>query len=252
MFFSGPRGSATSRPDRGCGGQYLVPIMIAIPSLNRLRQCLIEYVRIRSANKRNGGIGPDGWGGEKLANALKYFSAFPVIIFSALQRNLSVNQDTIGLTETSLYRCWVAAVFINSLYSFYWDVAKDWDLNLFSAIPRLFKSRSFNGPPLHPTSHPFGLRHRLCFPKKEIYYTVIFIDLLLRFTWSLKLSPHLDHFADFESGIFLLEFLEVARRWIWIFFRVETEWVRNTSNMGIPGQDDILLGDYSSGKDDDD
>jgi hypothetical protein len=68
-------------------------------------------------------------------------------------------------------------------------------------------------------------------------------------TWSLKLSPHLDHFADFESGIFLMEFLEVGRRWIWIFFRVETEWVRNTTAGGIelggPGQDDILLGDYA-------
>merc|ERR1711964_554425 len=31
MFFS-HNGSATKRPDRACGGQYLVPIIIAIPS----------------------------------------------------------------------------------------------------------------------------------------------------------------------------------------------------------------------------
>ena len=240
MFFQ-HNGSATKRPDRGCGGQYLVPIIIAIPSLIRFRQCMIEYLRVRSSNYKNGGIGAGGWGGQHLANALKYFSAFPVIIFSALQRNLSINHENIGLTETSLYRAWLIAVFVNSFYSFYWDVAKDWDLTLFSS------SRS-------SPSHPFGLRQRLYFPTKEIYYFAIITDLLLRCTWSLKLSPHLDHFADFESGIFLMEFLEVGRRWMWIFFRVETEWVRNTSTaaLGSPGQDDILLGDYGSGKDDDD
>ena len=57
-----------------------------------------------------------------------------------------------------------------------------------------------------------------------MYYGAIVIDLLLRCTWSLKLSPHLDHFNDLEGGIFVMEFLEVLRRWMWIFFRVETEW----------------------------
>ena len=50
------------------------------------------------------------------------------------------------------------------------------------------------------------------------------MDLVLRCTWSFKLSPHLDHFNDLEGGIFLMEALEVFRRWMWIFFRVETEW----------------------------
>ena len=57
-----------------------------------------------------------------------------------------------------------------------------------------------------------------------MYYTAIVLDFILRMTWSLKLSPHLDHWNDLEGGIFGLEVLEVARRWVWIFFRVETEW----------------------------
>lgn len=57
-----------------------------------------------------------------------------------------------------------------------------------------------------------------------------------------------------------MEFLEVGRRWIWIFFRVETEWVRNTSSAGgmsgfglsMDG-DEMMLGDLNGyGKDDDD
>jgi len=240
MFFK-TDGSATTRPDRACGGQYLIPIIIAIPSVIRFRQCIIEYLRVRDSNRKSGGVGAGGWGGQHLANALKYSSAFPVIIFSALQRNLSVDSDSIGLTQTALYRCWLVAVFTNSFYSFYWDIAKDWDLTLFSA------SRNSH-------MHPYGLRQRLYFPSKEIYYFAIVTDLLLRCTWSLKLSPHLDHFADFESGIFLMEFLEVGRRWMWIFFRVETEWVRNTTQgtLGAPGQADILLEDYSSGRSDSD
>lgn len=57
-----------------------------------------------------------------------------------------------------------------------------------------------------------------------MYYTAIGIDLLLRCTWSFKLSPHLDHFNDHEGGIFLMEIMEVLRRWMWIFLRIETEW----------------------------
>jgi hypothetical protein len=145
------------------------------------------------------------------------------------------------------------SVFVNSFYSFYWDVAKDWDLSLFSS------SRERNDP-----EHPYGLRQHRYFHAQEMYYTAIAIDLLLRCTWSFKLSPHLDHFNDLEGGIFLMELMEVVRRWMWIFFRVETEWgeysgphegfclltllVRN--NRG-PAPDDILLGEFGGKLDED-
>jgi hypothetical protein len=97
--------------------------------------------------------------------------------------------------------------------------------------------------------YPYGLRRRLLF-RPVVYYAVIAMDLVLRCTWSLKLSQHLDHLSDFESSIFVVEFLEVFRRWVWIFFRVETEWVRSTST-GLD-VNDILLGDYDYDKYDDD
>ncbi|KAB8302485.1 hypothetical protein EYC80_005888 [Monilinia laxa] len=216
MFFT-PSGSATSRPDRGCGGQYLVPIMIAIPSLIRFRQCIIEYLRVKNSRSTT-----SGWGGQHLANALKYSTAFPVIIFSAMQRNLS-------------------------------------RLHQFSLLLLLGHNQRLGPHPSHPlikkNTSSYPLRPRLYLPAQELYYIAILLDFLLRFTWSLKLSPHLDHFADFESGIFLLEVLEVARRWMWIFLRVETEWGREKEKgnanglLGGPGVDDVLLGDY---RDDDD
>ena len=35
--------------------------------------------------------------------------------------------------------------------------------------------------------------------------------------------PHLDFIGDMEGGLFMLELLEVFRRWVWVFFRVEKE-----------------------------
>ena len=99
MFLS--RGvSSTNKPDRSCGGAYLVPLIISIPSLIRLRQCLIEFFRVRKA----GQTAVSGWGGNHLANALKYSSAFPVIILSALQRGY--DPQKIGTSEAGLFRLW--------------------------------------------------------------------------------------------------------------------------------------------------
>jgi hypothetical protein len=236
MFFS--RGhSSTGPPNRNCGGAFWVPFIIAIPSLIRLRQCVTEYMRVQKANKRTGHISPaTGWGGVHLANALKYSTAFPVIILSALQR--SPDPSTFGVSETTLFRMWLGAVVVNSGYSFYWDIARDWDLSLFSS------PQERDSP-----EYPWGLRKHRWFHAKEFYYAAIVMDALLRCTWSLKLSPHLDHFNDLEGGIFTMEVLEVFRRWVWIFFRVETEWVRNHRG---PAPDDILLGDVSNKYDDSD
>ncbi|KAK7744816.1 protein-ER retention protein [Diatrype stigma] len=225
-------GGATARPDRACGGTLVVPLVLVAPSAIRLRQCLIEYGRAR-----RGGAG----GGQHLANALKYASAFPVIIFATLQRNHAQpadgGADAHGSQEEarSYFRLWVAACVVNSLYSFYWDVAKDWDLTL------------FDGQALRSAlSHPFGLRRRLHVGPPALYYAVIAMDLLLRCTpWAVKLSGRLGRYADAEGALFALEFLEVFRRWVWIFFRVETEWIRSTTIP--PGGGPSLLSSSSGG-----
>lgn len=91
--------SSTDKPDRSCGGAYMVPLIISIPSMIRLRQCLIEFGRVRKNPSTT-----TGWGGQHLANALKYSTAFPVIILSALQRG--TNPNDLGMSETGLFRLW--------------------------------------------------------------------------------------------------------------------------------------------------
>ena len=133
--------------------------------------------------------------------------------------------------------------FINSAYSFYWDVSKDWDLTLFSDT---------RGDP----EHPYGLRRHRYFEDKH-YYAAIGIDLVLRFTWLSNLISSLRWLNESESGLFILMFVEIARRWMWVFFRTEAEWgkpstatIHSESNRTVrndrgPGLDDVLLGEFN-------
>ncbi|RAL15632.1 EXS domain-containing protein [Aspergillus homomorphus CBS 101889] len=221
MFFTGDL-TSTSKPNRKCGNDYLIPIVIAIPSMIRLRQCLIEYFRVWRGGYKNGNTGA-----QHLANALKYATAFPVIILTAKLRNYNP-LEFYGFSETGLSRLLFICTFINSAYSFYWDVTKDWDLTLLSPLR--------DNP-----EYPFGLRRHRFFAVRQ-YYLAISIDLAIRFSWLSRYMSGFVWLSDTEFGIFVLMFLEVTRRWMWIFLRIETEWIRN--NRG-PAPDDILLGEFS-------
>jgi EXS family len=144
------------------------------------------------------------------------------------------------------------SAFANSLYSFWWDVSNDWGLTLLKHRSQL-RDRSFS--PFHPSSQSLqnsgipvqlatrkaklrGLRKTLLlFHSPLPYYGAIFINFLLRLTWSIKLSPHLHRAAEREIGVFILEILEILRRWIWVYFRVEWEIIKSM-NTGIRRQDD--------------
>lgn len=102
-------------------------------------------------------------------------------------------------------------MFINSAYSFYWDVTKDWDFTLLSG-------------PRGSLEHPYGLRRHRCFSDDRLYYLAILVDLVIRFAWLAKFVPSLAWLTDGECGVFVLISAEVARRWMWVFFRVEAEW----------------------------
>ncbi|KAL2590043.1 hypothetical protein AAZV13_13G267900 [Glycine max] len=100
---------------------------------------------------------------------------------------------------------------VNSSYSFYWDVNQDWDL---SGFTRIFK---FNKP--HLFSH-------MLHGRRWVYFWVIGSNLVLRCTWTYKLSAHLRH--NYLT-VFFIAALEIFRRFQWIFFRVENEWNKMNS-----------------------
>ncbi|OCF45854.1 hypothetical protein I317_00342 [Kwoniella heveanensis CBS 569] len=339
-------------------GRYITLAMVSFPYMLRFRQCLLEYYQSSWTSRR------------PLANALKYFSAFPVIFLSAAQKTvLSEIALQKGITveelrqthdrwfgEHRLFRLWLLAVCVNSMFSFYWDVEMDWglalcevdtwlgpkggraekmagllnspvlghfrrtsssslstrrgltglglgggnsnsDIGFFERIKRLFtrphiinhqrspcptpgptfsnilNSKGLSGSSSSSAGHhspesstrassstpspiglglrvdtgstsssgsasslglstrqksifTFGLRQTLLLPDPLVYHLFTAIDLILRFTWSLKLSSHLHTISEIESGVFMMEALELLRRWMWVFIRVEWEAVK--------------------------
>ncbi|KAJ5553142.1 hypothetical protein N7494_002520 [Penicillium frequentans] len=222
MFFTDGI-SATSKPNRACGKDFIVPIIIAVPSAIRLRQCLTEYVRAQRTAR-----GDINNGNQHLLNALKYATAFPVIWLAAKMRNYNP-LDFHGFSEMTIMRLLFIFSCINSGYSFWWDVVKDWDFTLFS-------------PERRDSRYPFGLRRHRYFTSDRLYHYVIIADFVLRFSWLLRILPGLAWLPETESGLFLLMIGEVARRWMWVFFRIEAEAIRNDHGSGA---DDIRLPKYN-------
>ncbi|CAL9103922.1 unnamed protein product [Musa textilis] len=200
--------------DSVCGGHSVViPVVLVFPYLCRFFQCLRQYKDTRERTC--------------LFNALKYSTAIPVIFLSALKYHVFPD------SWTKFYRpLWLISSVINSLYSFYWDVTRDWDLSVFT---RIFK---FKNP---------HICTNLLYGRKWVYYWVIGSNLILRCTWTYKLSAHLRH--NYLT-VFTITALEIMRRFQWIFFRVENEWNKVTSSKPslelsgneIPKEEDRLLG----------
>nr|XP_024384774.1 SPX and EXS domain-containing protein 5-like isoform X2 [Physcomitrium patens] len=177
-----------------CGGHSMyIPIVLAYPYLSRLLQCLRQYHDTKDKTC--------------LFNALKYTTTFPVIFLSALKYHVELQ-----FWFSTLCPLWVLCAILNSGYSFWWDVTKDWDLGWMKG-------------PWKPVKQ--SLRPTLMFNRPWVYYWAIGSNMVLRAAWTYKLSAHLRH--NFKT-VFLFSFLEMLRRFQWIFFRVEVAALRLSSN----------------------
>ena len=102
------------------GRAWLVPLFLALPYLWRLLQCISVY--FETGNR------------SQLMNALKYFSAFPVILLSSMK--YYVSQEAWHQMYKPL---WLVMALANSFFSYYWDVERDWELPFFSRLCRFRK-----------------------------------------------------------------------------------------------------------------
>lgn len=175
-----------------CGSHsIMIPCVLAYPYVCRFFQCLRQYSDTRDRSC--------------LFNAAKYSTAFPVIILSAIKFHVAHEQ------WRGFYRpCWLICSVINTCYSFYWDISRDWDFGCFSG--------NCNGrnPLLRPNLH---------YGRRWAYYWAMASNLVLRVSWTYKLSAHLR--SNFAT-VFIVAALEMVRRFQWIFFRVENEWNKMT------------------------
>ncbi|KAA3462196.1 SPX and EXS domain-containing protein 1-like isoform X2 [Gossypium australe] len=96
--------------DSICGSHSVaIPLVLVVPYIWRLMQCLRQYKDTKEKTT--------------LFNALKYSTAVPVIFLSALKYHVLPDRWTYVY-----HPLWLISSFVNSLYSFYWDVTRDWDL----------------------------------------------------------------------------------------------------------------------------
>ncbi|KAJ2802659.1 ethionine resistance protein, partial [Coemansia helicoidea] len=113
-------GALLWRSGHACSGAGVAGALLAsAPFAFRLRQCVNEYLKAPAGS-------PDAR--RHLANAIKYASSFPVIALAAARPHAVAAAAHPGWAPQTVLFLWVAAATANSLYSFYWDVAFDWDL----------------------------------------------------------------------------------------------------------------------------
>uniref|UniRef100_A0A9L0KHD6 Solute carrier family 53 member 1 n=1 Tax=Equus asinus TaxID=9793 RepID=A0A9L0KHD6_EQUAS len=106
---------------------------------------------------------------------------------------------------------WIVFCIISSCYTLIWDLKMDWGLFDKNAGENTF------------------LREEIVYPQKAYYYCAIIEDVILRFAWTVQISitsmTLLPHSGDIIATVFAP--LEVFRRFVWNFFRLENEHLNN-------------------------
>lgn len=166
---------------------WIKPVIAILPSLWRFLQSLRRYFDLKKK--------------VHLFNAGKYLTGMIVALSSSLR------QPTHGF-DHGIFIWWLIFVVISTIYSFYWDIQKDWTL-----FPTCCKMRE----------------HRML-PKGSYIFAGIF-NFVLRILWTLTISPFvLKDFGRTQLFSTILAALEVTRRAMWNVFRLENEQINNCGN----------------------
>uniref|UniRef100_A0A3B3S519 EXS domain-containing protein n=1 Tax=Paramormyrops kingsleyae TaxID=1676925 RepID=A0A3B3S519_9TELE len=137
-----------------------------------------------------------------LLNAGKYSVVFLTITFAGLYKYPSQAE---GLT-LYLY-LWAASACCSVLVAITWDLRIDWGL--------------LQGPDY--------LREEAVYSKRAYYYCAILADVLLRLAWGVNIILVQMRDAGSATATGILAPLEVIRRFIWNFLRLEKEHLTNCS-----------------------
>lgn len=185
-------GSVMDPTSPSCSGSsWLATAAWAAPFVWRFCQCLRVYNDLGSL--------PQLW------NALKYATAFPGIVLSGM-KNSAPPAEWASVWQP----LWVAAYLVNSSFSYFWDVERDWEISWFTNTRG---ERSSCGMP-RPS-----LRDDLFF-SRGAYVWLMASNAVLRLAWLHKLVPSL---AASQGAGLCFVLLEVYRRAQWAPVRVEVE-----------------------------
>ncbi|KAL8038585.1 hypothetical protein ABFX02_11G117300 [Erythranthe guttata] len=136
-------------------------------------------------------------------NGLKYFSTVIALVMRTM----------FELRRQTFWRVMAASTSgITTIYNTYWDIVMDWGL---------FQRKSKNN----------FLRNKLLIQYKSVYYVAIVVNILLRLVWmQLVLDFNELPFLHRRAMVTVVACLEILRRGIWNFFRLENEHFNNVGN----------------------
>ncbi|KAK2636154.1 hypothetical protein Ddye_030946 [Dipteronia dyeriana] len=135
-------------------------------------------------------------------NGLKYFIT---IVAVCMRTALILDSKNLTWIITS----WIFSVAAAAVGT-YWDLVYDWGL-----LNRKSKNR--------------WLRDKLLVPDKKIYFIAIALNILLRFAW-MQTVLGIGFTLHTQTWLTLVACLEIIRRGIWNFFRLENEHLNNVGN----------------------
>ncbi|CAF3082773.1 unnamed protein product [Rotaria socialis] len=175
----------------------LQTILMILPSWFRFAQCLRRY---RDTKQKF----------PHLANAGKYATGFLVISTNSVRRATTIHFLNDPTANPFLY-VWIIASFIGATYKLIWDLKMDW--GFFDA---------------NDNENKF-LREQIVYPSKFYYYAGIIQDVTFRYIWIINVFMHFrTRSAEYADVIgFIFGLIEVFRRFIWNYFRLENEHLNN-------------------------
>ncbi|XP_063705929.1 solute carrier family 53 member 1-like [Culicoides brevitarsis] len=174
---------------------YIRPIFAMLPAWFRCAQCLRRFVDTKLVFPH-------------LVNAVKYTTGILVVVFSVATS--VTNEKYRKVTDNPWFYVWVSDAVIFSIYAYAWDVRQDFDLWDCKA-----------------QVNTKCLRDELIYESKAFYWFGIFEDLVMRFVTTFTISLTEMGFITNHFVISILNILEVARRCIWNYFRLENEHLNN-------------------------
>ncbi|GJV02081.1 SPX and EXS domain-containing protein [Tanacetum coccineum] len=142
----------------------------------------------------------EGHDSTQALNALKYFST----IVAVVARTIYVQRPGVTLKIIAASTSGFATIFTT-----YWDIVNDWGL-------------------LCKNSENPWLRDKLILPNRSIYFIAMVLNVILRLAWmQTVLDFHDASFLHRNALIAIVASLEIIRRGIWNFFRLENEHLNN-------------------------
>uniref|UniRef100_A0A7N0TA21 Uncharacterized protein n=1 Tax=Kalanchoe fedtschenkoi TaxID=63787 RepID=A0A7N0TA21_KALFE len=134
-------------------------------------------------------------------NALKYLSTIVAVLFR------TANERYAGRFTLRII-VWTTSV-VATVFNTYWDIVKDWGL-------------------LQRNSKNPWLRDKLLIPDKSVYFVAIIVNVILRLAWMQTVMGYREApFLHRTAMVALVACLEIIRRGIWNFFRLENEHLNN-------------------------